>query len=39
MEFTEILGGAKYKLKIEIEIKGEDKPACIAEFLALAYTK
>ena len=38
-EFTEIPGGAKYKLKIEIEIKGEDKPACIAEFLALAYTK
>ena len=39
LEFTEIPGGAKYKLKIEIEIKGEDKPACIAEFLALAYTK
>ena len=39
MEFTEIPGGAKYKLKVEIEIKGEDKPACIAEFLALAYTK
>ena len=39
MEFTEIPGGAKYKLKIEIEIKGEDKPACIAEFLALAYSK
>tara|TARA_B100000902_G_C26921278_1_gene721823 strand:+ start:161 stop:646 length:486 start_codon:yes stop_codon:yes gene_type:complete len=39
MEFTEIPSGAKYKLKVEIEIKGEDKPACIAEFLALAYTK
>ncbi|RZP10261.1 MAG: MaoC family dehydratase [Flavobacteriales bacterium] len=39
IEFTEIPGGAKYKLKVEIEIKGEDKPACIAEFLALAYTK
>ena len=39
MEFTEIPGGAKYKLKVEIEIKGEDKPACIAEFIALAYTK
>ena len=39
MEFTVIPGGAKYKLKIVIEIKGEDKPACIAEFLALAYTK
>ena len=39
IEFLEIPGGAKYKLKIEIEIKGEEKPACIAEFLALAYTK
>ena len=39
MEFTEIPSGAKYKLKIEIEIQGEEKPACIAEFLALAYTK
>ena len=39
MKFTEIPSGAKYKLKIEIEIKGEDKPACVAEFLALAYTK
>ena len=39
MEFTEIPSGAKYKLKIEIEIQGEQKPACIAEFLALAYTK
>ena len=39
MEFKDIPGGAKYKLKIEIEIKAEDKPACIAEFLALAYTK
>ncbi len=38
MEFTEIPSGAKYKLKIEIEIQGEEKPACIAEFLALAYT-
>ena len=39
MEFIVIPGGAKYKLKVEIEIKGEEKPACIAEFLALAYTK
>ena len=39
MEFTVIPGGARYKLKIVIEIQGEEKPACIAEFLALAYTK
>ena len=39
MEFTVIPGGAKYKLKIVIEIQGEEKPACVAEFLGLAYTK
>ena len=28
-----------YKLKVIIELKGQEKPACIAEFLALAYNK
>jgi acyl dehydratase len=31
--------GAKYKMKVIIELEGQDKPACIAEFLALAYKK
>ena len=29
--------GAKYKLKIVFELKDQDKPACIAEVLFLAY--
>tara|TARA_B100001996_G_scaffold254140_1_gene197362 strand:+ start:1439 stop:2755 length:1317 start_codon:yes stop_codon:yes gene_type:complete len=37
MEFNEISGGAKYKVKVVFELKGEEKPACIAEFLAIAY--
>lgn len=38
MEYDAVPGGAKYKVKIVFELKGEDKPACVAEFLALAYT-
>lgn len=30
--------GAKYKLKIIFELQGQEKPACVAEFLAHAYT-
>jgi hypothetical protein len=26
-------------MKVIIELKGQEKPACIAEFLALAYKK
>jgi acyl dehydratase len=29
--------GVKYKMKLIIEIKNIDKPACIAELIALAY--
>lgn len=38
LETTSIPGGVKYKLKIVFELKGEEKPACIAEFIALAYS-
>jgi hypothetical protein len=38
MEYDAVPGGAKYKMKIVFELKGEEKPACVAEFLALAYT-
>ena len=38
MEFDVIPGGTKYKVKIVFEIQGEEKPACVAEFLAIAYT-
>ena len=39
MEVDSFEGGAKYKVKIVFEIEGEEKPACIAEFIAIAYTK
>ncbi|MEN8769621.1 MAG: MaoC family dehydratase [Candidatus Arcticimaribacter sp.] len=38
MEYDAIPGGAKYKMKIVFELEGEEKPACVAEFLAMAYT-
>ena len=30
-------GTAKYKMSITFEFKGQDKPVCVAEFLAMAY--
>ncbi len=36
-EFNFIPKGAKYKLNVIIELEGQQKPACVAEFLALAY--
>jgi len=39
MEFTPIPAGAKYKLEIVFELEGEKKPACVVEFIGLAYTK
>jgi acyl dehydratase len=36
-EFNFIPKGAKYKLNVIIELEGHEKPACVAEFLALAY--
>lgn len=37
LECDEIKGGVKYKMGIVFELKGEDKPACVAEFIAIAY--
>lgn len=39
LEFDEIQGGAKYKLKIIFEIEGVEKPACVAEFIAMVFRK
>ena len=36
-EFNIIPKGAKYKLNVIVELEGQEKPACVAEFLALAY--
>jgi enoyl-CoA hydratase/carnithine racemase/acyl dehydratase len=38
LEFNPFDGGGKYKLKIVFELKGEEKPACVAEFIAQAYS-
>lgn len=38
MEFSPFEGGAKYKLKLVFELKGEEKPACVAEFIAQVYS-
>lgn len=35
--FEEIENGMKYKLNVYFELEGQDKPACVAEFLGVAY--
>jgi len=37
LEYKDIPNGGHFKLKIEFEIEGQEKPACVAEFLARAY--
>jgi len=37
MEFQEIPEGARFKLNVEFEIKGQEKPACVAEVLSQVY--
>jgi acyl dehydratase len=37
IDYNDIPGGAKYKVKVIFELKGMEKPACVAEFLAIAY--
>ena len=37
LEFEEKLESAKYKLGITVELRGQDKPVCVAETLAIAY--
>ena len=38
MDYMEIEGGARYILKVIFEVEGVEKPACVAEFVAQAYT-
>ncbi|MFK7921039.1 MAG: MaoC family dehydratase [Bacteroidia bacterium] len=38
LEFGMKDNAARYKLKITFELKGQAKPACVAEFIAMAYT-
>ena len=39
MEYKEIPQGAQFKVQITFELKGQEKPACVAEFIARAYTR
>lgn len=36
-DYKAIEGGARYTMNIVFEIKGEEKPACVAEFIGQAY--
>ena len=38
LETIDIPNGLRYKVKLTYELKGQEKPACVAEFLAQAYT-
>jgi len=38
LDYQEIQGGARYILKVIFELEGVEKPACVAEFVAQAYT-
>lgn len=38
IQYDEKPNGARYIIKIVFELKGQEKPACVAEFIAQAYT-
>ena len=38
LDYELIPGGAKYKMNILFELEGQEKPACAAEWIAMAYT-
>lgn len=37
LEYENREGGAKYKLKVIIELERQEKPACVAEWIGVAY--
>ena len=37
MEYEEKKGGAKYKVNLVMEMEGAEKPACVAEWIGMAY--
>lgn len=39
IEYNTIPGGAQYVMECTFELKGEEKPACVAQMVARAYTK
>ncbi len=38
LEFEEKENGAKYIMNVTFEIEGQEKPACVAEFIAQVFT-
>jgi len=38
ISYEEIERGIKYKLNIIFELKDQEKPACVAEFISIAYS-
>ena len=36
-EYKEIPGGARYIMEMVVELKGQEKPACVAEWIGQAY--
>lgn len=38
LDYEEKPGGARYFVKVIFEIKGQEKPACVAELIVQAYT-
>ncbi|MEM1322903.1 MAG: MaoC family dehydratase [Bacteroidota bacterium] len=39
LDYLKIPGGARIKMKVVFELKGEEKPACVAEIIGQAYTR
>lgn len=37
LDYEQIPGGARYVMKVVFELNGQEKPACVAEFVAQAY--
>jgi len=38
LEYKAIPNGARFILKVTFELEGQEKPACVAEFIGQAYT-
>lgn len=37
LSVEDIAGGIRYVMKVTFELKGQEKPACVADFVALGY--
>ena len=39
LTYEAIPNGAKYKMLLTIELEGSEKPACVAEWIGVGYTR